>query len=173
MAGRYIRQWSDVTVRLGAMVVVAACLTGCATFGSRAGLPAHAKSIAIPVFRNKTLEYGAEEDVTGVVVHEFIKDGRLTVRSSENADLVLEGTIVEYEITPAGYDRDSRVSNSTVRAVVVIKLIDKVAGKTLIDGERFRTSGSFFETSEPSKRRTEDVFIRMADDIISRVIEGW
>jgi hypothetical protein len=156
-----------------AMVLFSVLVVGCATFGSRAGLPSHARSIAIPVFRNKTLEYGAEEDVTRAVRHEFLRDGRLQVTRRDEADLVLEGTIVEYEIIPAGFERDERATSSNVRATVNVSLLDRVTGETLLTEVPFKTSGTFFETAEPTRRRKDDVFIRLADDIVSRVIEGW
>ncbi len=152
---------------------ILALTAGCATFGSRAGLPSHAQSVSIPVFRNKTLEYGAEENVTRAVVHEFLRDGRLQVTDTDKADLVIEGTIVEYEITPAGFDRRERVTSANLRATVEVSLIDRVTGEVLFSGVPFKTSGSFFQTGEPTRRRKDDVFIRMADDIVSRVIEGW
>jgi hypothetical protein len=42
-------------------------------------LPAGAKTIAIPVFSNKTLEPIVEEELTPAVIREFMKDGRIEV----------------------------------------------------------------------------------------------
>jgi len=125
------------------------------------------------MFRNRTLEYGAEETVTQAVVHEFQRDGRLRLESREQADAVLLGTIVEYQLIPSGYDKEERVAVSRVSATVEVSVIDQSTEEPILDGERFSATGSFFLTADPGERRERDVFIRLADDIISRLIEGW
>jgi hypothetical protein len=153
--------------------VLAVFFQGCVTVGGHAGLPEHVRSISIPTFQNRTLEYGAEEIVTAVVVHEFQRDGRLRLEHRESADAVLLGTIVSYELIPSGYDRENRLTVSRVETAVKVTVVDQTTGEKLLDQETFRGSGSFFLTPDPAERRQRDVFIRLADNIISRLIEGW
>lgn len=148
-------------------------LAGCVTFGGRSGLPEHIRSISIPTFKNRTLEYGAEEIVTSTVVHEFQRDGRLRLEHRDQADALLLGTILVYDITPSGYDREDRLTVSRLEATVEITVIDQTTDQLLLDGERFTAAGASFLTADPTERRQRDVFIRLADDIISRLIEGW
>jgi len=153
--------------------VTAALLSGCVTMGGRAGLPSHVRSIAIPTFVNRTLEYGAEEPVTAVFIHEFQQDGRLRIEKRDRADALLLGTITKYDLHPVGFNQDDRVAVSRLDAEVKVTVIDRVTGEPLLEDERFSGSGSFFLSANPSERRERDVFIRMADDLISRLIEGW
>jgi hypothetical protein len=136
-------------------------------------LPDHVESIAIPTFVNRTLEYGAEEPLTAVFIHEFQQDGRLRIEKRDRADALLLGTITRYDLDPVGFNRDDRVAVSRLDATIEVTVIDQVTGKALLEDEPFSGSGSFFLTSDPSERRERDVFIRMADELISRLIEGW
>jgi len=148
-------------------------LSGCVTFSGRAGLPEHVRSIAVPTFTNRTLEYGAEEPMTAVVIHEFQQDGRLRIVKRPEADAVLLGTIVKYELSPIGFDREDRLTVSRLDTAVEVTVTDELTGEPILDGVTFSSSGTFFLTADPSDRRERDIFIRLADDILSRLIEGW
>jgi hypothetical protein len=154
-------------------ILGALLLSGCVTMGGRQGLPDHVRSIAIPTFTNRTLEYGAEETVTAVIVHEFQQDGRLRLEKRDRADAVLLGTITRYDLYPVGFDGEDRVSVSRVETDVEVDVLDRITLEPLLEDERFSASGVFSLTADPSERREKDVFIRLADDIISRLIEGW
>ena len=147
--------------------------SGCVTFGGREGLPSHVESISIPMFRNHSMEYGAEEVVTQAVVGEFQRDGRLRLVDSDQADVVLYGTIARYDIRPSSFDRRDRVTVSHVSAMLEVSVLDSESGDYLMQGERFSGSGSFFLTAQPTARRERDVLTRIANDIVSRVVEGW
>jgi len=74
---------------------MAAC-GGCA-YTTRNALPPHAKTIAVPVFANKSYvsDYTRqlEVEVTEAVRNTFIQTGELKLAGRENADLILEGEV--------------------------------------------------------------------------------
>ncbi len=70
-----------------------------AGFGKQ--IPGDIKTIVIPDFENKTTRIQAEQFVTFAVREEFIRRSELKlVRSRSNADSILEGEIVTFEVTP-------------------------------------------------------------------------
>jgi hypothetical protein len=111
--------------------------------------------------------------VTSVVLQEFQRDGRLQIQDTDDADALLLGTIVSYDLVPSGYDREDRLTVSRLDTTVEVTVIDQTMNERLLDAERFKSSGQFFLTADPSERRERDVLVRLADDIISRLIEGW
>lgn len=96
-------------------------LSSCAHTPMRT-LPEHIKSIYIPIFINQTFQYGLEEVVTNIVIEEFIKDGRLEVR--ESADAELKGTVIFYEKAPFSYDKKGNVDKYKVTIMVSFGLTD-------------------------------------------------
>ena len=70
-------------------------------FASVGGIvPEDARTIAIPAFINGTAEPYVDVEVTKAVVDEFLTDGRLKVVSAETADLVLQGKVTKFDLTP-------------------------------------------------------------------------
>lgn len=96
-------------------------LSSCAHMPMRT-LPEHIKSIYIPIFINQTFQYGLEEVITNMVIEEFIKDGRLEVR--ESADAELKGTVIFYEKAPFSYDKKGNVDKYKVTIRVSFGLTD-------------------------------------------------
>jgi len=80
------------------MIVFGAC--GCA-YSTRNALPPHMKTIAVPVFANKTFveDYTrkVEVEVTEAVRNAFIQTGELKLAGREDADLILEGSVSKVE----------------------------------------------------------------------------
>jgi outer membrane lipopolysaccharide assembly protein LptE/RlpB len=101
--------------------IIIACLTVTACgYSLRGNLPAHIKTVAIPVFVNRTAVPAVESLITGAVVEAFATSGRLRVVSSERADSILEGEVVGYELEPLAFDPDANVRQ--YRLVVTLNL---------------------------------------------------
>ncbi len=69
-------------------------------------LPFDIKNVYIPMFENKTQEYGLEELGTNYTIEEILSDGRLNVVTKENSDIWLEVIIVSYTDKPQTFDSD-------------------------------------------------------------------
>ena len=62
------------------------------------------KSIAIPTFANGTYEAGIETVVTNALLAELVRDGRMKVKSEDEADAVMQGTVILYRTSSVAYD---------------------------------------------------------------------
>lgn len=131
------------------------------------------QSISVAIVENRTLEYGAEERVTEALVQEFIRDGRLQVTSRRRADLLLDAKLIRYQMEPVGYNErgDAVVFNLETRLMVSLK--DARSGEILFEEESFEDKGVFFLSNQPGERREERVFARLAESVISRLLDGW
>ncbi len=84
-------------VALGIAVTLAAAGCGYTIGGT---LPGHIRTVAVPVFKNSTLEPAVENALTQAVVRAFATEGRLRVVAREEADAILEGEITAYTLHP-------------------------------------------------------------------------
>jgi len=109
-------------------VVVAAMLIGalgsCVRIPPRRSLPNTINALYIPMFANKSYEPGLEELLTRATQEEFLSDGRLDVVSRSNADAVLAGTILSFDITPHVFTRDDFPLSSQISLKVDVALYD-------------------------------------------------
>ena len=134
------------------------------------------KRIYIPTFENETSRYGIEQDLTEAVVDAFTRDNRLTVVSERDADVMLRGVIVTYEKGAFTFDRASTVDEYRVSISISVALEDLGEGKVIWEDSTMNAWEAYDE--DPEGERTEDdataaVMITLANDIVSRTIEGW
>ena len=95
-------------MRRRAFLLLLLVLTGCG-YSLRGNLPSHIKTIAIPVFVNKTQEPAVENFITQAVVDAFVTSGQLKVVLPEDADSILEGEIVGYRLDSLSFDPRTNV----------------------------------------------------------------
>lgn len=145
---------------------------GCVHTGSVA-LPEGARSIAVPIVENRTLEYGAEERLTDALVQEFLRDGRLEVLPSRAADLQLEAALVRYQLRALSYDAEEQAVAFQLQTRLLVTVTDRRSGKRLLEEEPFEESGVFFLSNRPEARREEQIYRRLAQALISRLLDGW
>ena len=60
------------------LALAAVLLAGCG-YSTRGNLPDHIKTVAVPIFKNRTLEPGVESAITSGVVNAFSSGGRVRV----------------------------------------------------------------------------------------------
>ena len=78
------------------LVLAALVLAGCG-YSTRGNLPDHIKTVAVPIFKNRTLEAGVDTAITSGVVNAFSSGGRVKVVPLDEADAILQGEVVAYQ----------------------------------------------------------------------------
>jgi curli biogenesis system outer membrane secretion channel CsgG len=145
-------------------------------------VPEGAKTIAVPVFINGTMEPYIDVEVTKAVVEEFLTDGRLKVAGMEGADLVLKGRVTKFEATPASYTADSYVQSYTISISVSLTLEDSRTGKVLLQDQGLGsvfvsgyavTIGDITATKIAKDGAIKNASKSLASNIRSRVLEGF
>ena len=79
---------------------------GCG-YSWRGSLPPHIKTVGVPVFANRTQWPNIEAAMTAAVVSAFATDGRLKVVNPSEADAILEGEIINYQVTVLAFDSNA------------------------------------------------------------------
>lgn len=106
--------------------------------GTGSILPAHIKTIRIPVLVNNTLKYGIETILTNDLMEEFSGRGNLEVIDDKDADSELIGVIKNYNITVLTYNALGDPQQFRVEIVVSIKYVDKLNDEILYQDENVR-----------------------------------
>ena len=115
----------------GLLLALAGFLPAGCGYGLRGNLPGHLKTVAVPVFKNRTEVAGLETTITSAVISAFSSGGRLRVVPVEQADSILEGEIVGYQIDGAGFDRNANVQAYHLRVVLNVAFRDVRQNKLL------------------------------------------
>jgi len=109
--------------RLLGLGLAAVLLAGCG-YSTRGNLPDHIKTVAVPIFKNRTLEPGVESAITSGVVNAFSSGGRVRVVPLAEADAILEGEVVGYALEGLAFDRSAVVRAYRLRLTLNVEFRD-------------------------------------------------
>ena len=105
------------------LILAAVVLAGCG-YGTRGSLPDHIKTVAVPIFKNRTLEPGVESAITSGVVNAFSSGGRVKVVPIDQADAILKGEGVAYSLDGLAFDQTANVRAYRLRMVLNVEFRD-------------------------------------------------
>ena len=76
---------------------------GCANYRLGSMLPDDLKTVYVPTCKNETAEPLIEQDVTRAILAQIQMDGSLRVASEDDADTILEITLIRFWLDPVAY----------------------------------------------------------------------
>jgi len=169
-------------VLLRSLVALAApvlLLVGCAGYSVGPIKPARlasVNSIAVPTFKNMTLEPRSSVLVTNEVVKRLQNDGSFTVASSASADALLKGTLVEIRRRPLRSARFNTLRTREMEFEIFIDFVleDTRTREVLADGRARGSSHIFldenFQLTE--HQALNEAAAVAARDLVTRLSEG-
>jgi len=163
--------------------IIAVSVTGCA-YRAKGSLAQHIKTIAVPVFNNRThiddYTRKIEVEVTDATRAAFLQGGELKIAGREDADLVLEGEIISFHRDTIRSDRlgDPVETRLIVRARISVYDVREARFlyKDLVvtNGERKTESGVYSlrrgETEQVARQKAVEDLGRQ---ISRHVVEHW
>ena len=161
-----------------AAVAAGLLLSSCAYTTSPALLPSHLKTVAVPVFENATNEYTLEQDITNAVVQNFVKDNHLRVVDEKSASCVVHGKVTQYKNAVFGFSTASQAQEYRVTIAVEVTFKDLVKNREIWSDEIVRTANYYVQNVPGQTATTEldgrkEAIQKIADEILSRSVEGW
>jgi outer membrane lipopolysaccharide assembly protein LptE/RlpB len=152
--------------------------SGCG-YSWRGTLPEHIRTVAVPVFKNKTSEPAVENFLTRAIVEAFSTNGRLRVVTPERADSILEGEVVGYEVQSVAFD--PRVNVRQYRLIVTLNLRYRDVRQERVLLERaglqeradFRVPGAVSETIAREEAAVRTAAAEIARSVVSLTLERF
>lgn len=163
-------------VLLIAVVIAGGCSYRLA--GQQSSLPESYRTIAITVFENDSFEPNLENAITMAITQKFIDDGRLRVVKRAKADLVLTGTVNDYDLQAVAFDEFNYATqySLTLGASVELKSSDGsdfiMRGKA--SGATSYSLGANIVGAESARLRAIDTASGvLAANVIGLFLEGF
>ena len=145
-------------------------LAGCG-YSLRGSLPEHIRTVAVPVFANKTQQPAIESFLTRAVVDAFVTSGRLKVVRPEDADSILEGEIVVYQLDSLSYDPRANVREYRLSVTLNLQFRDVKQNVMLWRQEGVQEKADFRVPGQVAATITsEESALRLAAVDIGRAI---
>ncbi|MBN1355612.1 LptE family protein [bacterium] len=166
---------------------VLAILAGCAVWsgcgyhlaGQGNSLPPHIKKITVPMFQNKTYEYGLETIITVEVIDAFDRRAGIDiVKSVEQADAVVEGEIIEYKFVPT-LNSQRQVTQYYINITASVRLRDLIQDSVYWENPRFnfheiyKVTGGLSSIQNNRQQAWQDAAEDFAESLSSVLLEGF
>jgi hypothetical protein len=163
----------NVMKRIAALFLLC-CSCGVYTF-SGSTLPAHLKTVDIPLFINQSLMPGVAEEITDQLTRQVVSMNLLRMSSSKG-DATIRGRVVDYSNNPRTYGttgaRQVQVSEYAVHIAVEVEFMDNKANSPLykgtITGEGIYDFAKENEALGRSKAEKDIV-----DQILQHSVQSW
>ena len=141
-------------------------------------LPPNIRTISIPVFKNSSSEPNIQRDVTDAVRRAFTSDGRLKVADDKKADLLIRGTLTDYQLRAVAFNSEDSAEEYIVRIGVQITAYNRIKKKIIFE-QKFTTQWNYRATSSVVGSQLEkfsalrEAYDDLADRLVSITIEQF
>jgi hypothetical protein len=175
-------------MRLAFLLPLAALVffTGCA--GYKIGpiqptIMAGIHTIAVPSFKNDTLEPRIEVLLANAVIKQIQQDGTYQVANESNADAILKGTLIEIRRHPARSVRGNvlQTKEFTLELKCRYEIVNRTTGVILYQSgvsgtTSFFVSGSDSGAADVNQDERQAIPLAAEDlavQVVSQISEGW
>jgi outer membrane lipopolysaccharide assembly protein LptE/RlpB len=141
-------------------------------------IPPDVKTIAVPIFVNKTPRYRIEQKLAGAVTREFIERTKFRVTTdTTQADAVLKGTVTDVRAGVVTFDLNTgRATTLQVQVTAQVTLTDSHTKKVIFSNPAYvfreeyqisQSTPSLFEEDQPAlDRLSRDMARTLVTDIL-------
>jgi hypothetical protein len=171
-------------------------LSGCG-YTTKSSLDPKYATIYVDAFYDKSPQYDLQAPLTNAVIRKFITGGRLKVTRREDADLLMEGVILDYKLKGLTFDADDNVSQFLLVITAGVRVTDQETGELLWQEEMMAGETTFYPlatgqssdrlrgnaevflpsvrsfASEEENRAASEALEQLASDIYYRTVEPW
>lgn len=164
------------------IVALALLATSCgyALVGRSNFLDPAIRTIEVPAFVNRTTRIELEQRVTQAVAEEFVSRGRLSlVNASNEADVILRGSIDSFNIFPIAFDQ-GRATRYQISITAKIELVDhRHEDKVLWKNDQYRFTENYevnlatTDAFDQESRAIREIAVRFAEGLVTNLLEGF
>lgn len=163
-----------------AAALLTLCLSSCAGYHLGGQKPAHLQGIsklAVPTFDNQTLEPRLSSVVTNSLIKQIQVDGSYQVSTKDDAEAVLEGTIMRVDRSQFRSFRQNvlRTSQLQMRLTVNYVIRDAASGRPIHRGTSSANSYVILDSNVQNSeaQALDDAAQRLATNLANEISEGW
>ena len=148
-------------------------LAGCG-YTTGGMLPKHIHTVHVPVFDNTTFRRGLEFDLTESLKRELMARTRLRLAEREQADSILDGSIVEVRERLLAETAEEEVISKRVTVYVDFEWRDRRTGHVLASARRLsRRADMLAARGEGVLTATQESLTCLAEAIVEQMEVGW
>lgn len=163
---------------LGAAVLAVA--GSCGYYSTTSRVPGNIKKIYIPYLDNETPEPSVEIEITERIIDGIIKDNTLKVVAEDEADAILEGSVVKYANEPYTFsERGSQSIQAEQYRLTIglrVSLYDSSSNEYIWENKTLEGKGDYYLESSQEQNyedARDNVYTDLVDGILSSTLQDW
>lgn len=164
-------------LKLISFIILAICLNNCSVYNFTGAKPIDAKTFQVNFFQNNAelIEPGIERKFT-IKLQEIIQNQTNLSLTNSNGDLLYEGEIVEYRITPMQATAAQTAAESRLTISVNVRFSNKNKEADNFE-KRFSFyrdySGNSLPTGSVLNDYIDEIYERITQDIFNESLAKW
>ena len=164
-----------------ALILPVLAICGCANYKWTSDVPDELRTVAVPVFENRTMSAALGPIVSQYVLREFQREGTFSIRRSGDSSIEVQGSIVKAERHPVSFDRayGSRADEYRYLVTAEVSIINKDAGRVLLSNRVYTGETTFLVQGDlltsqrnAAQRIAHDLARQIVDDVVSFPYDG-
>jgi outer membrane lipopolysaccharide assembly protein LptE/RlpB len=134
--------------------------------------------VAIPVFENGTPEAQLEQELTDAVIQRFVRDNHLKIVDERSANAVIRGRVTQYKNAVFGFSNSAQANEYRITIGVTVTFKDLVKNRELWSDQVVKSANYYVQDVPGQTAKTDldgrkEAIEKIADEILSRSVEGW
>ena len=161
------------------LVIVALAVAGCNySLNQGAGFPAHIRTVAVLPFENETNRFELTQEVHEALLRQLPRSLGLNPAGEQAADVVISGSILNYDLTAPLYRRGAETETVQVlqREVVLtvkVEILDRENYTILWDQTQLRVVGQYLDASETEDVGRSEAIRLLVQEIVDGAQSNW
>jgi hypothetical protein len=132
-------------------------------------LPPHIKTVGIPLFEDRTTEFGIDQLLTDALIQAVTNDNTLKIANSRESDAIISGVITSVKDRTGQYDADETAGDYRVFVSVKVRFED--VKKRVLLWEDTITQWGAYDTNRNDG--IEEALEKISTEILNRSVSGW
>ena len=124
----------------------------------------------MPFFENNTTEPSLEISVTEKIIQNLVDDNTLKVVGEDEADAVLEGSIIDFKNVPFSFNMELDAEEYHVELTIQISLFNRRLNEPIWEKKTIKGDGSYFLEVSESGLTYEDALTEAIDEITDQIL---
>jgi len=150
--------------------------SACGIYSTKGRTAGDIKKIAVPNLSNETAQPDIETEITTNLRSGLIKDNTLKVVAENEADAVLEGTVIEYRNVPFTFNADLQAEQYRLMIGLNVSLFNPKDNTYIWKDRRIDAHSDYYletTTDRTYDRALEEVYKDIVEGILNATTQEW
>ncbi|MBN2102477.1 hypothetical protein JW835_00385 [bacterium] len=146
---------------------------GCGVYSFKGStLPPHIKTVGIPLFEDRTAEFGIDRQITDFIIEAIRTDNTLKIADPGSSDALLHGIIMSIREPVGQYNANETASDFRVNLTIQASFED-IHKREVRWESTFSDFGTYDNIESMREDAIKEAVQKIAEDIINKTISDW